>query len=222
MKTSRPGVLTAAAILLGLISLSSFATPLLDGPPLPVKVLAVVTGLIGLLAAYGLCGETQTEGDPSLSASCSRSHEPTHQIEERKKNMVKKISQVCGIVLALFVLAGAGVVVFPKTSAHAAENEVVVFHTCSDLTTDTDTSFTSTVGGFTFSYCFKALTPSSNATASFHGTLVDRSTAPARATIVRGFPVIIPPNPVLFTDTQLVVTPSGEVNGILAHPPDPI
>ena len=54
MKTSRPGVLTAAAILLGLISLSSFATPLLDGPPLPVKVLAVVTGLIGLLAAYGL------------------------------------------------------------------------------------------------------------------------------------------------------------------------
>ena len=54
MKTSRPGVLTAAAILLGLISFSSFATPLLDGPPLPVKVLAVVTGLIGLLAAYGL------------------------------------------------------------------------------------------------------------------------------------------------------------------------
>src|SRR5258708_35742146 len=54
MKISRPGVLTAAAILLGLISLSSFATPLLDGPPLPVKVLAVVTGLIGLLAAYGL------------------------------------------------------------------------------------------------------------------------------------------------------------------------
>ena len=43
MKTSRPGVLTAAAILLGLISLSSFATPLLEGPPLPVKVLAVVT-----------------------------------------------------------------------------------------------------------------------------------------------------------------------------------
>src|SRR5258708_3270159 len=54
MKTSRPGVLTAAAILLGLISLSSFATPLLEGPPLPVKVLAVVMGLIGLLAVYGL------------------------------------------------------------------------------------------------------------------------------------------------------------------------
>ncbi len=54
MKTSRPGVLTIAAILLGLISLLSLATPLLAGPPLLVKVLAVVTGLIGLLAAYGL------------------------------------------------------------------------------------------------------------------------------------------------------------------------
>ena len=54
MKTSRPGILTIAALLLGLISLSSLATLLLDGPPLPVKVLAVVTGLIGLLATYGL------------------------------------------------------------------------------------------------------------------------------------------------------------------------
>jgi uncharacterized membrane protein (DUF2068 family) len=54
MKTSRSGVLTIAAILLGLISLLSLATPLLVGPTLPVKVLAVVTGLIGLLAAYGL------------------------------------------------------------------------------------------------------------------------------------------------------------------------
>ena len=54
MKTSRPAVLTLAALLLGLISISSFATPLLAGPPLPVKVLAVVTGLIGLLAAYRL------------------------------------------------------------------------------------------------------------------------------------------------------------------------
>ncbi len=54
MKTSRPGVLTIAALLLGLVSLLSLATPLLVGPPLPVKVLAVVTGLIGLVAAYGL------------------------------------------------------------------------------------------------------------------------------------------------------------------------
>ena len=54
MKPSRPGVLTAAALLLGLVSLLSLATPLLAGPPLPVKVLAVVTGLIGLGAVYGL------------------------------------------------------------------------------------------------------------------------------------------------------------------------
>ena len=54
MKTSRPGVLTAAALLLGLASLLSFATPLLAGPPLPVKVFAVMMGLIGLVAVYGL------------------------------------------------------------------------------------------------------------------------------------------------------------------------
>lgn len=53
MKNSRPGVLTIAAILLGLVSLLSLATPLLP-VPLPVVVLAVVMGLIGLLAAYGL------------------------------------------------------------------------------------------------------------------------------------------------------------------------
>ena len=54
MKTSRPAVLTTAALLLGLVSLLSVATPLLAGPPLPVKVLAVVLGLIGLGAVYGL------------------------------------------------------------------------------------------------------------------------------------------------------------------------
>lgn len=54
MKTSRPGVLTIAALLLGLVSLLSLATPLIPGPPLPVIVLSIVTGLIGLVAAYGL------------------------------------------------------------------------------------------------------------------------------------------------------------------------
>lgn len=43
MKTFRPGILTIAALLLGLISLSSLATPLLDGPPPPVKVFVVLT-----------------------------------------------------------------------------------------------------------------------------------------------------------------------------------
>jgi hypothetical protein len=54
MKASRPGVLTAAALLLGLASLLSLATPLLAGPPLPVKVFAAMMGLIGLVAVYGL------------------------------------------------------------------------------------------------------------------------------------------------------------------------
>ena len=54
MKTSRPLVLTFATILLVLVSLGSLATPLLAGPPVAVKVLSVVMGLLGLLAAYGL------------------------------------------------------------------------------------------------------------------------------------------------------------------------
>jgi hypothetical protein len=54
MKTSRPAVLTAAAILLGIVSLLSLATPLLGDVPLPVIVFAIVAGLIGLVAVYGL------------------------------------------------------------------------------------------------------------------------------------------------------------------------
>jgi len=54
MKTSRPLALTFATVLLVLISLGSLATPLLAGPPVAVKVLSVVMGLLGLLAAYGL------------------------------------------------------------------------------------------------------------------------------------------------------------------------
>ena len=54
MKTARPLALTLAIVFLVLISIGSLATPLLVGPPVPVKVLSVVLGLLCLLAAYGL------------------------------------------------------------------------------------------------------------------------------------------------------------------------
>ena len=54
MKTARPLALTLAIVFLVLISIGSLATPLLAGPPVPVKVLSVVLGLLCLLAAYGL------------------------------------------------------------------------------------------------------------------------------------------------------------------------
>lgn len=54
MTTSRPAALTTSALLLGLVSLLSLATPLLGGVPLPVIVLAVVAGFLGLVAVYGL------------------------------------------------------------------------------------------------------------------------------------------------------------------------
>ena len=53
MTTSRPGVLTAAALLLGLVSLLKVEI-LFGGQPLPVQVIAILVGLIGLVAAYGL------------------------------------------------------------------------------------------------------------------------------------------------------------------------
>ena len=54
MKTSRPAALTTSALLLGLVSLLSLATPFLGGVPLSVIVLAVVAGFMGLVAVYGL------------------------------------------------------------------------------------------------------------------------------------------------------------------------
>ncbi len=54
MKTSRPAVLIAATVLLALNSILNLTTPLIPGPPLPVVVLSVVAGVIGLIAAVGL------------------------------------------------------------------------------------------------------------------------------------------------------------------------
>jgi hypothetical protein len=53
MQASRPGVLTAAALLLGLVSLLKFGV-LLREQPLPIEVIAILLGLIGLVAVYGL------------------------------------------------------------------------------------------------------------------------------------------------------------------------
>jgi len=56
MKNARPGILTAAALLLALVSLSRFAGvfSLFVSPPLEIKVIISLEGLVGLVAAYGL------------------------------------------------------------------------------------------------------------------------------------------------------------------------
>jgi hypothetical protein len=78
------------------------------------------------------------------------------------------------------------------------------------------TVFTITEGGFTFTYCFTdVVTPSGNANAHFHGSLVDPTTAPSRATKVSGFLCTAGyPHGDNTTDSRLVVTPDGTVNGI--------
>jgi hypothetical protein len=82
-------------------------------------------------------------------------------------------------------------------------------------------TFTSNVGGFTFTYCFTDVSNSGgNANAHFSGTLDDLSTAPSQATTVTGFGCLAAfPAGGFTTDTRLVVTPSGRVNGICKFHP---
>ena len=59
MNTSRPTVVTTAAVLLLLLSLFSLSTPIQPAsiqPPLPVIIWALVVGVAGLVAVVGLWG----------------------------------------------------------------------------------------------------------------------------------------------------------------------
>jgi hypothetical protein len=111
------------------------------------------------------------------------------------------------IALAVVVLGFVG---FGVTQA-TADDGAVHFVSCPSGT------FTSTIGGFTFTYCFSDIVaPSGNANAHFHGALDAGQTAPDKATEVDGFSCVAswPSLSEITTDTQFVVTPSGEVNGI--------
>ena len=71
-----------------------------------------------------------------------------------------------------------------------------------------------TISGFTFNYCFSDVaTPSDNANARFKGELL--SAPPGKATKVEGFgcEAAFPSLSGFTTDTQLIVTPSGNVSG---------
>jgi hypothetical protein len=108
-------------------------------------------------------------------------------------------------VVACAGLTGAAVV-----APALADDGAVHYANCPD------TSFTDTLGGFTFEYCFSdTVTPSGNANAQLHGQLVDPATAPARATKVEGFGCFAgyPSFAEYTADTRLVVTPTGSVNG---------
>jgi hypothetical protein len=94
-------------------------------------------------------------------------------------------------------------------------NGAVHYASCPDVT------FATNVGGFIFTYCFTDVSnPGGNANAHFSGTLDDLSTAPSHATTETGFGCFAAfPAGGFTTDTRLVVTPSGRVNGICKFHP---
>ncbi len=70
--------------------------------------------------------------------------------------------------------------------------------------------------GFMFNMCFSdVVTPSGNANAHFHGSLVDPTTAPSRTVVFTGFECFaaFPNLTIVTTDSRVVFTPSGQVSG---------
>ena len=91
--------------------------------------------------------------------------------------------------------------------AQSEGDGALVLHGCPDTTVIEGHSI-----GYAYEVCADIVfTPSGNVNASFHGALLDPSTAPSHAVIVRGFPCAY--GPAETNDSQLVITPDGSVNG---------
>ena len=109
-------------------------------------------------------------------------------------------------------IAACGLVVGVTAAGADPGGGAIVFHSCPDTS-----SFPPAVeGGFEFNFCFDdTVTPSGKANASFHGSLVDPTTAPSKATTVSGFgcEADYPGGSDVTTDVRMVVTPSGQING---------
>lgn len=110
--------------------------------------------------------------------------------------------------LTAVVLSGLGLISGLSTStAHAQSDQgAVVYHACpaelGELTID----------GYDFQYCFDlTATPSGNGNGSFHGELLDLSTAPAKTVTVTGFPCWAGFG--VTYETKLTITPSGQIHG---------
>lgn len=91
--------------------------------------------------------------------------------------------------------------------AQSEGGDALVLHGCPDTTT-----FYGKSDGYTYQVCADIVfTPSGNVNATFHGSLLDPSTAPSSAVIVEGFPCTY--NNQVTHDSQVVITPDGNVEG---------
>jgi hypothetical protein len=119
---------------------------------------------------------------------------------------VKKLGPAA-LKLGIVVLA-SGVFFSAQKPVHAQSGEgALVLHDCPDMTT-----FHGQSDGYEYAVCADIVfAPSGNVNATFHGSLVDPTTAPSSAVIVRDFPCAYGSQET--NDSEVVITPDGSVNG---------
>lgn len=100
------------------------------------------------------------------------------------------------------------VLLFAPRPVHAQSADgALVIHGCPETST-----FYGQSVGYTYQVCADIVfTPSGKVNATLHGTLLDPATAPSQAVIVRDFPCEY--NNQSANDSQIVITPDGQVNG---------
>ena len=112
-------------------------------------------------------------------------------------------------VLKFGVLTVAiGMFLIGQPPVHAQSSDgALVLHGCPDTITYEGHS-----DGYAYDVCADIVfTPSGNVNATFHGSLIDPTTAPTKAVVVRDFPCEY--NGEVTYDSQVVITPDGSVNG---------
>lgn len=118
---------------------------------------------------------------------------------------------------AILTLAFGVLFVGQRPVEAQSQDGALVLHGCPDTITYQGRSVKD---GQTYTYSVCAditFTPSGNVDATFHGSLVDPSTAPSHSVIVRDFPCQY--NGGVTHDSEVVITPDGNVEGRCAlHP----
>lgn len=109
----------------------------------------------------------------------------------------------CGLALSAFCVVLFG----PRPVRAQSDGGALVLHGCPDTAT-----FPGTSEGYSYQVCADIVfTPSGNVNATLHGALLDPTTAPSQAIIVRDFPCAYGDQTTY--DSQVVITPDGSVNG---------